>query len=534
MAASDQATRTAMPERPIATALRIVSVIGWMAVCSVANATDDGVAWQSAANNGDIERAFVQARSANKPVLLYWGAKWCPPCNQLKATLFNRHDFIERSKSLVAVEIDGDLPGAQKLGARFKVSGYPTMVLMRSDGAELMRLPGEADAPQVLQLLEFGLGGGRAAKDVLADARAGKALPGAEWRMLAFYSWISDESQLLTAVERPGVLASLSVACPRTEADSATRLMLKALADSDDGKGVKADAGLRQRVRGWLGDAAIVRAQMDVLTNYAPEITKAVSTPGSADRKAIVTAFDSALQHLQADNTLSRADRLSALGARVDLARIDAAKNERQPRIAQPLLQEVRQASAQADREVTDGYERQAVITAAAYILGQAGLWNESDALLKANLAKSHSPYYLMSQLGSNARKLGRKDEALRWYEEAFARSEGPATRLQWGAQYVGALVELAPNDEARLERAVTSMIDEAARDQGAFDGRSARSLARVDKQLAQWNRDGRHGAVIGRLRAQLEPVCGRLEGDPAARSACDGTFKRPAKAASV
>jgi len=520
-----------MPERSITTALRITWVIVWLAVCGVARAAGDGVAWQSAANNDDIERAFVQARSQNKPVLLYWGAKWCPPCNQLKATLFNRHDFIERSRSLVAVEIDGDLPGAQKLGARFKVSGYPTMVLMRGDGAELMRLPGEADAPQVLQLLEFGLAGGRAAKDVLGDARAGKPLPGAEWRMLAFYSWITDESQLLTAAERPGVLAALSAACPRSEADSATRLMLKALADSDDGKGVKADAGLRQRVRGWLADATVARAQMDVLTNYAAEITRALSNTGSADRKGIVTTFDSALQRLQADGSLSRADRLTALGARVDLARIDFAKNERHPRIAQPLLQQVRLAAAQADREVTDGYERQAVITAAAYILGQAGLWSDSDALLKANLSKSHSPYYLMSQLAGNARKLGRKDEALRWYGEAFARSEGPATRLQWGAQYVSALVELAPNDEARVERAVASMIDEAARDPGAFDGRSARSLARVDKQLAQWNRDGRHGAVIGRLRVQLEPVCGRLDGEPTARAACDGTFKQAGKA---
>jgi thioredoxin-like negative regulator of GroEL len=519
-----------MPDRLIAVAQRTFFLACLLMVFGLARAGDGGVAWRPAANNGDVDRAFAQARSESKPVLLYWGAKWCPPCNQLKATLFNRHDFIERSKSLVAVEIDGDLPGAQKLGARFKVSGYPTMVLMRADGTELMRLPGEADAPQVMQLLEFGLAGGRAAKDVLADARAGKALPAAEWRMLAFYSWISDDSQLLNAAERPGVLAGLSAACPRSEADSATRLMLKALADSDDGKGVKADAALRQRVRGWLGDPVVVRAQMDVLTNYSAEITKAVSAAGSGDRKAIVTTYDAALQRLQADTTLSRTDRLSALGARVDLARIDAAKNERHPRIPAPLLQQVRDASAQADREVTDGYERQAVITAAAYILGQAGLWEQSDALLKASLAKSHSPYYLMSQLGSNARKLGRNDEALRWYEEAFARSEGPATRLQWGAQYVTALVELAPQDEARLERAVARMIDEAALDKGAFDGRSARSLARVDKQLAQWNRDGRHGAVLGRLRAQLQPVCGRLDGEPAARAACDGTFKPAAK----
>ncbi|HEX6017680.1 MAG TPA: thioredoxin family protein [Burkholderiaceae bacterium] len=501
-----------------------------LSLAGTARAAVDGVAWQPAANDADIERAFAQARAGDKPVLLYWGAKWCPPCNQLKATLFNRHDFIERSKSLVAVDIDGDLPGAQKLGSRFKVSGYPTMVLMRNDGSELVRLPGEADPPQVLRLLEFGLAGGRAAKDVLADARAGKPLPGAEWRMLAFYSWINDEAQLLPPAQRPGVLASLSTACPSGEAASATRLMLKALADSDDGKGVKPDAALRQRVRGWLADPLVARAQMDVLTNYASEITKALSTPGSADRKAIASAFDVALQRLQADATLSRADRLTALGARVDLARIDRQRAERHPRMPAPLLKQVRDASTAADREVADGYERQAVVTAAAYILGQAGLWAESDALLKANLAKSHSPYYLMSQLAGNARKLGRNDEALRWYEQAFARSEGPATRLQWGAQYVSALVELAPNDETRLEHAVGSMIEQAALDRGAFDGRSARSLARVDQQLAKWNRDGRHDAVVARLRSRLEPVCAKLDG-AAEHAACGRTFQPAARA---
>ena len=130
-----QPARIPMPARFTAIALRTFLLTCCFAVLGVARAGDDGVAWQPAANNADIDRAFSQARSESKPVLLYWGAKWCPPCNQLKATLFNRHDFIERSKSLVAVEIDGDLPGAQKLGARFKVSGYPTMVLFTPDGA---------------------------------------------------------------------------------------------------------------------------------------------------------------------------------------------------------------------------------------------------------------------------------------------------------------------------------------------------------------------------------------------------------------
>ena len=84
------------------------------------------------------------------------------------------------------------------------------------------------------------------------------------------------------------------------------------------------------------------------------------------------------------------------------------------PQIPAALVAEVRDAAARAV-EITDGYERQAVITAAAYITRRAGLSSRSDALLKANLAKSHSPYYLMSELASNAKKRGDKAGALRY-----------------------------------------------------------------------------------------------------------------------
>ena len=492
------------------------------------------VAWLSAAADADIDRAFAQARAEKKPLLLYWGAKWCPPCNQLKATLFNRADFIARSKHFVAVNIDGDLPGAQKLGGRFKVRGYPTMILMAPDGTEITRLPGEVDAPQVMNVLQLGLAGGRPVKAVLADARAGRPVSGPEWRTLAWYGWDIDEAQLVPAAERAGLLAQLSAACPPSEGEAATRLLLKALAESDDGKGIKPDAALRQRVSRLLADAAASRVQMDVLTNAAPEITKALTPETGADRQALAGTFDTALQRLQADATLSRNDRLGALIARIALARIDLPKDERQPTLPPALLAQVRAQVARDDREITDPYERQAVITAGAYALGLAGLWAESDALLKANLAKSHSPYYLMSQLAGNARKLGRTDEALRWYEQSYAKSEGPATRLQWGAGYFSALVDLAPQDEARIEKLAAQLFAEAGQDPAAFHERSARALQRVGTKLAEWNRGGQHDASMRRLQAGLAPVCGRLSAGDPQRATCaalaDGLLKSGAQ----
>jgi len=399
---------------------------------------------------------------------------------------------------------------------------------------ELTRLPGEVDAPQVVKLLQLGLAGGRPVAAVLADAKAGKPLTPNEWRLLAYYSWGTDEAQLVSEAELAGLLVSLAAAVPPQQAESATRLWLKALAESDEGKGVQADPALRLRVMKVLADPAASRAQMDVLTSAASEIVRAVSTKeAGGQRAAVLAAYNKALQRLEADTTLSRADRLGALIAQIDLARIDLPKGAREDaknvKLPAPLLKDVRAHVARADREITDGYERQAVITGAAYALSQAGLPAEADALLKANLAKSHSPYYLMSSLAGNAKARGDKAEALRWYEEAYAKSEGPATRLQWGASYVSALVDLAPQDAQRIERAASQVFTEAGAQQAAFYERSARSLQRVGKKLAAWNAGDAHADVMRRLQAQLAPVCAKQPAEDGQRATCEALLKPPA-----
>jgi thiol-disulfide isomerase/thioredoxin len=521
--------------KSLLTALALATSMQWVSMSDVIAAPglpSTNIPWLTAAADPDIERAFAKARAEKKPLLLYWGATWCPPCNQLKATFFNRQEFAAMSRSFVAVHVDGDRPGAQQLGRRFKVSGYPTVVLFDAQANEITRLPGEVDPAQMLEVLQLGLSGGRPVKAVLADARAGKTMSANDWRMLAFYSWDTDDQQLTPKAEVPALLAQLAAASPPGDGETTTRLWLKALAASDDGKGLKPDAALKARVERVLADPAQSRQFADILSGGAADIVRVLTSDDSADRAPLVASFEASMKRLEADASLSRGDRLGAISARVDLARLGLPKSEVHPKLPEPLLKDLREQVARLDREISDGYERQAVITGAGYVLGQAGLWDESNALLTSNLQRSHSPYYLMSQLASNARKLGKKDDALNWYGQAFEKSEGPATRLQWGAGYLGALVDLAPADAPRIEKTAARLIGEAARDRGAFAGRSLRSLQRVSTKLVSWNADGKQAVPMRRLQAQLAPVCAKVAPAQGQREACHALLKPTAKKA--
>ncbi|RDS99436.1 thioredoxin family protein, partial [Burkholderia contaminans] len=193
-----------------------------------------GIAWQ----HGDVDAAFALAKRTGKPLLLYWGAVWCPSCNQVKSTIFSQQAFKARSSFFVPVYLDGDTESAQKLGERFKVHGYPTMILFRPDGTEVTRLPGEADLDRYMQALSLGMTAAHPVRQTLTTAlKNGASLTPDEWRLLADYSWDTDGA-LPVAADR--VAETLQTLAQRARAAGAkaesARFALKSavVAASDD------------------------------------------------------------------------------------------------------------------------------------------------------------------------------------------------------------------------------------------------------------------------------------------------------------
>ncbi|MGL4602827.1 MAG: thioredoxin family protein, partial [Iodobacter sp.] len=187
---------------------------------------------------------------------------------------------------------------------------------------------------------------------------------------------------------------------------------------------------------------------------------------------------------------------------------------------------EVREKVASADKATTNGYERQSVISTAAYTLSEAGLGDESDLLLKAELKRSHAPYYFMLSLGANAKKRGDKAGALGWYEEAYKKSEGPATRVQWGSSYISALVDLAPQSDERIEKAAQSVLQEVSATPNAFYERSRRSIEKIVSKLTVWNKDKQHDATVQRVLTQLDGICSKLPAADPQRTTCQDILK--------
>jgi len=479
---------------------------------------------------GDVEAAFAAAKAANKPIFLYWGAEWCPPCAQIKSTIFNKREFQERSRLFVSVYLDGDTPSAQRHGERFGVVGYPTMILFRPDGTEITRLPGGVDVARYAKILDVALADARPVTEILAAAASGGDVTSNDWRLLAYYSWGSDNGRVLPAAEQATTFRRLSDRCPPELQPECARLYFEYLGAASGGDGEPMSgldrAEARSRLLDLLRSPSVGQANVDNLL-YGPKVViEALSDTGTPERAQLTAAWRAALDRLEQDQAapLSGPEQLNVVRARMLLARLDA------PEAALPpaLLDEARATVARIDAATTDAYARQAAINSAAGLYWEAGLDDDANRLLVAELEKSKSPYYFMLDLAELAQKAGREEEAVDWLARAYAGAQGPATRFQWGYNYMLGLLEMTPNNTARIQQAGLEVLGELDGAPDAFYQRTRMRLEQLSTKLLEWGAGTERAQVIERLRSRTAEICERLPPGDEGRGNCE-SFLKPA-----
>ncbi|HTV51404.1 MAG TPA: thioredoxin family protein [Steroidobacteraceae bacterium] len=487
-----------------------------------------GVAWF----RGNLQQAFASAHAQKRLVFVYFGAVWCPPCQDLKATVFRRKDFLDRLSLYVPVYLDGDGPDAQYWADQLHVIGYPTVLILRSDRSEIERVSGGMDLGRYAEVLSLGLQSAQPREQLLQAIEHGsRSLSGEQCRALAYNGWDLDEDWIY-ADERPGalrhageLLTKAATRCPRDAVLERARLTLSAAealasAESDALKQGNAPspalAAAVARVERIVAHEALVQDAGDALLDLPAAFFTAAARLDPAHAASIEASFSRPLQRLGTDPRYSTATQLDALHERLVVAKAF----EPGGKLPAALAAEARRRTELELSRVHEPHARTAVVNGAENIFEALGDSRRLYSLLLDEIKTSATPYYYMVDLGDLEEQRGHKAAAIAWLQRAYEQSQGPATRIQWGSRYVRGLIRMRPEDEAAISSAALQVIGEL-RSGGAIHGRSRRALQLMIGQLHDWNGSGQHPQALAQIRAALGAACSTVPHEDAASLEC-------------
>jgi len=102
-------------------------------------------------------KVLAEAKKQNKLIFLDAYASWCGPCKMLKRNTFPNKEAGEFfNKNFINVAIDMEKGDGPELGAIFRVTAYPTLIIADADGNIITYTQGYVNPKQ---LIEFGIHG---------------------------------------------------------------------------------------------------------------------------------------------------------------------------------------------------------------------------------------------------------------------------------------------------------------------------------------------------------------------------------------
>lgn len=99
-------------------------------------------------------KAVTLARRAHEPIFVHFYGIWCPPCNMLEEGVYPTETFAKASEGFVKLALDADAELSWDWKARFKIGGYPTLLVLDERGQEIARAVGYRSPESLAAFLE--------------------------------------------------------------------------------------------------------------------------------------------------------------------------------------------------------------------------------------------------------------------------------------------------------------------------------------------------------------------------------------------
>jgi len=132
--------------RPHVTSLILLALVSSCFVAGRVSAQD--VKWRH-----DYAAARKEAAEAGRPLVLKFSTDWCGPCRKLEATTLRDPKIVAAlNERFVPVKLDGDKE--HDLMAEFKVTGFPTVLVVTPEGKVVGRTSGFRTPAELTAVLD--------------------------------------------------------------------------------------------------------------------------------------------------------------------------------------------------------------------------------------------------------------------------------------------------------------------------------------------------------------------------------------------
>jgi len=136
--------------------LAILVAAGFTACKSKSTATtapvNQDIAWLSEAT---LDQAKTESAKTGKPIFVDLSAVWCGYCKKMKKSVFtNQAVASAMNKGFVSLALDGEQGDGKALVAKLGISGFPTQLLLDSDGNVIKKNTGYLKSEELLAFLK--------------------------------------------------------------------------------------------------------------------------------------------------------------------------------------------------------------------------------------------------------------------------------------------------------------------------------------------------------------------------------------------